>query len=78
MPSKKATTILFDNSASIAYSKNLRYHGKSKDINVKYHFVKEKVAQGEINLVHVPSKEMIVDSITKPIATDVFEKHVIC
>ena len=63
--------------SSIAYSKNPKYHGKSKHIDIKYHFVKDKVAQGEISLVHVPSKDMIADSLTKPIAPEVYAQHVL-
>ena len=39
--------------------------------------MKDKVAQGEISLVHVPSKDMIADSLTKPIAPEVYAQHVL-
>ena len=39
--------------------------------------MKDKVVQGEISLVHVPSKDMIADSLTKPIAPEVYAQHVL-
>ena len=34
------------------------------------------MASGEVNLQNIPTREMIVDPLTKAISRDLFEKHV--
>jgi len=62
--------------AAIAYMKDPKYHSKTKHIDIKYNFVRDIVASGEINLQYIPTHEMIADPFTKAIFKDLFEKHV--
>ena len=55
-----------DNTACMAYAKNPIDYKKSKHIDVKYHFVRERVAAGEIVLEYVPSADQLADILTKP------------
>lgn len=45
-----ATTILCDNSSAIALSKNFVFHKRTKNIDAKYHFIRELVNNSEIVL----------------------------
>jgi hypothetical protein len=63
----KPTTILEDNQACIAMSKHSGDHSRTKHIDVKYHFVREKVASGEIAVTYVPSEHQLADLLTKPL-----------
>lgn len=58
-PSKKSTTIFSKSTTATIYSKNPRCHGKLNWNDIKYHFVKGKVALEQIELVHIPS--LVVD-----------------
>lgn len=48
-------TLYCDSQAAIAYTKDLKYHNKTKHIDIKYNFVRDIVANGEINLEHIPT-----------------------
>ena len=45
--------------------KNAQHHGRSKHIDIKYHFVREVVENEMIKLKYCPTKEMIADILTK-------------
>ena len=51
----------------MAYAKHSADYKKLKHIDVKYHFVRERVASGEIVLEYVQSADQLADILTKPI-----------
>ena len=53
--------IFCDNTSAINISKNPVMHSKTKDIPIKYHFVREQVAEKNNKLEYVGTKEKIVD-----------------
>ena len=52
-----AVVIYCDNISSIMLANNPVYHARTKHIEVHYHFVREKVLAGEVDLVYVNTKE---------------------
>ena len=54
-------------------SKNLVLHSKTKHITIKYHVLREKVAEKEIRLEYVNTKEKIAYIFTKALRKDTFE-----
>ena len=40
---EEAVTLYSDSTAALAYAKDPKYHGKSKHIEIKYHFIKDMV-----------------------------------
>ena len=64
--------ILYDNTSAISISKNLFMHSKTKHILIKYHFFREQVAENNIKLEYVGTKEQIVDIFTKPLPHEAF------
>jgi hypothetical protein len=62
--------IYCDNISSIILVNNLIYHAKTKHIEVHYHFIREKVLAKEIDLIHVSTKDQVVDIFTKALGTD--------
>ena len=56
-----------DNTSAINISKNTVMHSKTKNIAIKYYFVRELVQDKEIRLEYVYIKEQIVDIFTKPL-----------
>eukprot|EP00253_Pinus_taeda_P002650 PITA_02650 len=66
-------SILCDNTSAISISKNLVMHSKTKNIPIKYHFLREQVLEQKVKLEYVPSKEQVADIFTKPLPRETFE-----
>jgi len=50
-------TLKCDNTSAINISKNPLMHCRTKHIAIRYHFLKEKVVEGEFKLEYVPTIE---------------------
>jgi hypothetical protein len=57
--------LLVDNKSAIALSKNPVHHERSKHIDTKYHFVRDCVDRGEVDIDHVSTGEQLADILTK-------------
>jgi len=57
--------MLCDNLAAITISKDNSYHAKTKHINIRYHYIRERLASREATLNHVVSKDNAADTFTK-------------
>ncbi|XP_026417087.1 uncharacterized protein LOC113312558 [Papaver somniferum] len=53
------TTIVCDNKSTISLTKNLVLHGRSKHIDIKYHYIRELFSNKEIAVDFVESEEQI-------------------
>jgi hypothetical protein len=66
-------TLLFeDNMSTILMVKNGNDKGKTKHMDVRYHYIKELVDTGKIILQHLSTTEMISDILTKPLVLGPF------
>jgi hypothetical protein len=65
--------IYCDNTSANSISKNLVIHSKMKHIPIKYHFLQEKVAEKNIRVEYVGTKEQVADIFTKPLPWEAFE-----
>ena len=63
-------TIYYDNLSSIQLAKNPFFHARTKHIEVHYHFVRERVLSGEVELQYVPTDRQNADIFTKPLGLD--------
>ncbi|RVW66685.1 Retrovirus-related Pol polyprotein from transposon TNT 1-94 [Vitis vinifera] len=70
----KCTTVLCDNSSTIKLSKNPVMHGRSKHIDVRFHFLRDLTREGVVELKHCGTQEQVADIMTKPLKLDVFLK----
>jgi hypothetical protein len=43
-------------------------HSRTKHIEVRYHFLRDNVEKGNIDLIHVPTEKQLADILTKPLA----------
>jgi hypothetical protein len=57
--------ILEDNQGAIALANNPAYHARTKHIDIRYHFVRECVENGDITLTYCNTKDMVADALTK-------------
>jgi hypothetical protein len=65
--------IYCDNTSTISISKNPVMHSKTKHIPIKYHFLREQVAEKNIKFEYVGTKEQVVDIFTKLLPREAFE-----
>ena len=72
-PITKATLVYCDNVSAIYLSGNPVQHQRTKHIEMDIHFVREKVARGEVRVLHVPSRHQIADIFTKGLPLILFE-----
>jgi len=56
-----------DNQAAICLAKNPTNHRKTKHIDLKYHFIRDQIINGKIELQYCQSTEMLADIFTKPL-----------
>ena len=61
-----------DNSAVVSFSRNTRSNSRSKHIDVKVFFAKEKVVESIISVEHTPTTAMSADPLTKGLPICVF------
>ena len=70
----KPTTVYEDNQAAISLSKNPTSHGKSKHIEIKYHYIREQIQKKQIELKYCDTNNMIADMLTKGLPKDKMKK----
>nr|GFA52857.1 Toll/interleukin-1 receptor (TIR) domain-containing protein [Tanacetum cinerariifolium] len=56
-----------DNRSALDLMKNPVFHGRSKHIDIRFHFIRECVENGEITVTHVSGKKQKADLLTKPL-----------
>ena len=71
---KEPTTIWEDNQGALSTAKNPVFHNRTKHIQIRYHFVREAVADNIIDIKYCPTRDMIADIRTKGIARPQFER----
>jgi hypothetical protein len=60
-------------SSTIIISKNQVMHSKTNHIPIEYHFLSEQVAEKNIRVEYVGTKEQVADIFTKPLPREAFE-----
>ena len=68
-------TVFCDNIGAIYIANNPKNNGRTKHINVKYHFIREYVIDGTVQINFVRSEENLADPFTKNVSRDSYEKH---
>lgn len=63
-----------DNRSAIELMKNPVLHGRSKHIDVRFHFIRECIEQGKLVIKHVVSQEQRADILTKALGRVKFEE----
>jgi hypothetical protein len=73
-PFENPTTLNCDNQGAIALAKDNKFHARTKHIDIRYHFIREAVENGKINMQYIPTNDNIADIFTKPLAKAKFER----
>ena len=69
----KPLTIFEDNQGAIHLSRNPVSHKRSKHIEIRYHFIRERVQDGTLKLTKIPTELNTADICTKPCKKKTFE-----
>lgn len=69
------TSVSCDNQSAIALCNNSVYHSRSKHIDIRYHFSREALENGDINVKYLSTDKMVADVFTKALAKT---KHAEC
>ncbi|GJT95818.1 retrovirus-related pol polyprotein from transposon TNT 1-94, partial [Tanacetum coccineum] len=68
--------IFCDNTSVIAISNNPVLHSRTKHIDIRYHFIRDHILKGDIELHFVPTDLQLADIFTKPLAEPSFTRLV--
>ncbi|WVZ97795.1 hypothetical protein U9M48_043307 [Paspalum notatum var. saurae] len=63
--------LLVDSTSAISIAKNPVLHSRTKHIDMRFHFLRDHYKKGDIDLVHVASKNQLADIFTKPLELQV-------
>jgi hypothetical protein len=71
---EKHVVLQIDNKSAINLAKNPVLHGRSKHIEARFHFLREQVNQGSLDVRHCATDAQVADALTKSLKTDRFLK----
>ena len=69
---KGPTTIQIDNLSALKFAENPMFHARSKHIDIRHHFVRERIASNEVVLNHCASEDNMADILTKALPRPIF------
>ena len=69
------SSIFADNQGAIAIAKNTSHKSRTRHIDIKFHFIKEKVSNNEVEIKYIASESNSSDILTKPTTKIVLLKH---
>lgn len=64
-----------DNQSTIKLSESDAFRPRTKHIDIRYHYLREKIDEGVIDVKYMPTEHMTADSLTKAVTK---EKHQFC
>ncbi|GJV63138.1 retrovirus-related pol polyprotein from transposon TNT 1-94 [Tanacetum coccineum] len=70
----KMVPIFYDNTSAIAISNNLVLHLRTKHIDLGYHFIRDHILKGDIELQFIPSEYQLADIFIKPLDEPTFTR----
>jgi hypothetical protein len=71
----EAATIFQDNKSTMALvEKGRSTSERTRHVNIRFFFVKDRVDAGEIKIVYLPTAQMTADILTKPLQGELFRR----
>jgi hypothetical protein len=71
-PQQNPTIIYEDNQSAINLAVAPHITRKSRHIHIRHHFIRDLVAKGIVQIVHLPTHLMTADILTKPLGPTAF------
>lgn len=69
------TTLFVDNQSALKMIKNPEFHKRTKHIDIKFHYIREKFNEGVFKLEYINTRNQVADILTKPLPRPAFEFH---
>ena len=73
-PPRRASLVYCDNISAVYMSSNPIQHQRTKHIEIDLHFVRERVAVGDVRVMHIPTLSQYADIFTKGLPSSVFSE----
>ena len=71
-PLAKSTLVYCDNISAVYLSTNPVQHQRTKHVEIDLHFVRDRVAIGDVRVVYVPTTSQFADIFTKGLPSSTF------
>lgn len=65
--------VFCDSQSAVYLSKNQTFHDSSKHINIRYHFLRDVLAEGKFKLEKISTLDNAADAFTKSLPVSKFE-----
>jgi len=72
---KQPVTIRVDNVGAIFMTRNASTSSRTRHVDIRYHFVRKMVVDGEIEIIFVRSEDNLSDGFTKNVKGDIYDQH---
>ncbi|KFY93342.1 hypothetical protein V498_04468 [Pseudogymnoascus sp. VKM F-4517 (FW-2822)] len=72
----KTVIIQIDNNGAMKLTKNPEFHGRTKHIEMRHHFIRELIREGDIDVARVPTRDNQSDILTKALPRPIFQELV--
>ena len=63
-----------DNQSAICMAQIPEFHGRTTHVSIKYHFVRDQVDEGTVELQYCKSENMLANVLTKGLPREQFER----
>lgn len=73
----RTNIIKTDSQSAIELTKNPNYHARTKHVDIRYYFVREKVENKEIEFLYQPTTTLLADNLTKAVSTQKIKDFVV-
>jgi len=67
-----AMIVYCGNISAVYMMANLVHHRRTKHIEIDIHFIRDKVALGQVRVLHVPSTQQFADIMMKGLSVQLF------
>jgi hypothetical protein len=74
IPPSLCTLVYCDNINTVYLSTNLVQHQRTKYVEINLYFIREKVAIGQVRVLHDPTTSQFADIFTKGLPSSVFNE----
>ncbi|EEB98960.1 hypothetical protein MPER_01439 [Moniliophthora perniciosa FA553] len=65
LPPQHSTSISVDNHGTITFAQNSGFHARSKHIDIRHHFIREKITSNQVSVTYCASEDNTADILTK-------------
>lgn len=69
------TTLFVDNQSALDLIKNPVHHKRTKHIDIRFHYIRERYQDNEFILQFLKSTDQTADILTKPLSRQLFQYH---